>query len=167
MNSEKNVSRIIAMFGCQKFYFFVYLSGFFCLSLITHDVCKDVPISWHAFNPRNIWILMKICYPFTSTLSHWGKLNFWICIYIFLICRIGHLLHLLILNTSHPAVTYATAEHQGRLFWITCKRLKLLKKAGRLQLIQNSTPSVTRRRQCCNRIKSYWAITSELANSTY
>ena len=29
------------------------------------------------------------------------------------ICRIGHLLHLIILNTSHPAVTYATAEHQG------------------------------------------------------
>ena len=92
------------MFGCQKFYFFYIFVWFFCLSLITHDVCKDVPISWNASNPRNIWILMKICYPFTSTLSHWGKLNFWSCIYIFLICRIGQLLHLLILNTPHMRI---------------------------------------------------------------
>ena len=26
----------------------------------------------------------------------------------------------------YPAVTYAAAEHQGRLFWITCKWLNLL-----------------------------------------
>ena len=38
----------------------------------------------------------------------------------------------------HPAVTYAAAEHQGRLFWIICKWPKLLTKAGCLQLIQNS-----------------------------
>ena len=49
----------------------------------------------------------------------------------------------------HPAVTYVTAQHQGRLFWITCKRLKILRKAGRLQLILNLAPSVTGRRQCC------------------
>ena len=53
---------------------------------------------------------------------------------------------------SNPAVTYATAEHQGRLFWITCKRLKLLRKASHLQVIQNSAPSVVRRRQCDIRI---------------
>ena len=56
------------------------------------------------------------------------------------------------LRPCNPAVTYAAFQHQGRLFWITCKRLKLLKKAGRLQLIQNSTLSVTRRQQCCIRI---------------
>ena len=33
-------------------------------------------------------------------------------------------------NSSYPAVTYAASQHQGRLFWITCKRLKLLRKAG-------------------------------------
>ena len=46
------------------------------------------------------------------------------------------------------AVTYAAAEHQGRLFWITCKPLKLLRKASCLQVIQNSAPSVVQRRQC-------------------
>ena len=30
----------------------------------------------------------------------------------------------------HPAVTNASAEHQGRLLWITCKWLKLLRKAS-------------------------------------
>jgi len=47
-----------------------------------------------------------------------------------------------------PAVTYAAAEHQGHLFWITCKWLKLLRKASHLQVIQNSAPSVVRRCQC-------------------
>ena len=53
----------------------------------------------------------------------------------------------------HPTVTYAAAEHQGRLFWITCKQLKLLRKASRLQVIQNSVPSVVWRCQCDNRIR--------------
>ena len=39
---------------------------------------------------------------------------------------------------DNPAVTYAAAEHQGLLFWI--KRLKLLRKANRLQVIQNKRP---------------------------
>ena len=52
----------------------------------------------------------------------------------------------------HPAVTYAASQHQERLFWITYKRLKLQRKAGRLQLIQNSTPSVAGMRQCCIQI---------------
>ena len=33
-------------------------------------------------------------------------------------------------------------------FWTSCKRLKLLRKAGCLQVIQNSAPSVTWRCQC-------------------
>ena len=37
---------------------------------------------------------------------------------------------------------------EGAEFWISCLQLKLLRKAGRLQLIQNSVPSVTRWRQC-------------------
>ena len=41
---------------------------------------------------------------------------------------------------------------RGRLFGITCKRLKLLRKASRLQVIQNSTPSVAGWRQCDIRI---------------
>ena len=44
-------------------------------------------------------------------------------------------------KNCHPAVTYAAAKHQGLLFW-TCKRLKLQRKTGHLQLIQNSAPSV-------------------------
>ena len=36
---------------------------------------------------------------------------------------------------------------------VNCKRLKILRKAGCLQLIQNSAPSVTRRRQCDIRIE--------------
>jgi hypothetical protein len=51
----------------------------------------------------------------------------------------------------NPAVTCAAVEHQGRR--ITCKRLNVLRKAGRLQLIQNLAPSVAGRRQCCIRIK--------------
>ena len=49
---------------------------------------------------------------------------------------------------NYPAVTYAPAEHQGHLFWITYKWLKLLRKASHLQVIQNSGPSVVRLRQC-------------------
>ena len=37
---------------------------------------------------------------------------------------------------------------EGSEFWIRCKRLKLLRKAGRLQQIQSSAPSVAQRRQC-------------------
>ena len=57
-------------------------------------------------------------------------------------------------KSQNPVVTYATAKHQGLLFWITCKRLKLLRKAGCLQLIQNLAPSVGGRHQCCIRIIS-------------
>ena len=71
----------------------------------------------------------------------------------------------IILFIYHPAVTYAAFEHQRRLFWITCNRLKLLKKAGWLQLIQNSTPSVALMRQCCIRMTyiveyQYWVYRS-------
>ena len=52
----------------------------------------------------------------------------------------------------NPAVTYAAFEYQGRLFWITCRRLKLLRKASRLQMIQNLTPSTILVRQCDIRI---------------
>ena len=48
-------------------------------------------------------------------------------------------------NMLHP-------NTRGRLFRITCKRLKPLRIAGCLQLIQNSTPSVAGMRQCCIRI---------------
>ena len=41
---------------------------------------------------------------------------------------------------NNPAVTYADAEHQGHLFWITCKWLKLLRNASHLQVIQNLVP---------------------------
>ena len=44
---------------------------------------------------------------------------------------------------------------EGAEFWISCKRLKLLRKAGRLQLIQNSAPSVTWWRQCDILIQLY------------
>ena len=65
----------------------------------------------------------------------------------------------ILLKTKYPAVTYAAAEHQGRLFWITCKWLKLLRKASRLQVIQNLVPSVVRWRQCDIRI-ALFTITS-------
>ena len=54
--------------------------------------------------------------------------------------------------TCYPAFTYGTAEHQGCLFWITYKWLKVLRKASHLQIIQNSAPSVAGRYQCCIRI---------------
>ena len=58
----------------------------------------------------------------------------------------------LFLKSSNPAVTYAAAEHQGCLFWITCKQLKLLRKASCLQVIENLAPFVVRWRQCDIRI---------------
>ena len=54
---------------------------------------------------------------------------------------------------SNLAVTYAAANHQGCLFWITCKRLKPLRKASHLHVIKNLAPSVVRWRQCDIRIK--------------
>ena len=68
------------------------------------------------------------------------------------------------LTPPNPAVTYAAFQYQGRLFWITCKRPKLLRKAGCLQLIQNSTPSVTLMRQCCIRIFILDQPTASLEN---
>ena len=53
----------------------------------------------------------------------------------------------------NPAVTYATSQHQGHLFWIVCKRPGLLTFFSRLQLIQNSAPSVAGMRQCDIRIE--------------
>ena len=41
---------------------------------------------------------------------------------------------------------------EGVEFWISCKWLKLQRKAGRLQLIQNLAPSAARWRQCDIRI---------------
>ena len=67
---------------------------------------------------------------------------------------------------GNPAVTYAAAQHQGRLFWITCKRLKVLRKTGRLQLIQNSAPSVAGRRQCCIRISTLTKLITSILNVT-
>ena len=52
------------------------------------------------------------------------------------------------LKIFNPYVTYAATKHKGRLFWITCKWLKLLRKASCLHMIQNLVPSVVRRRQC-------------------
>ena len=40
----------------------------------------------------------------------------------------------------------------GAKYWIICKWLKLLRKSGRLQLIQNSAPPTIMRRQCDIRI---------------
>ena len=53
-----------------------------------------------------------------------------------------------LIEDVHPAVTYAASQHQGRLFWIVCKRPSFLSSFSRLQLIQNSAPSVAGMRQC-------------------
>ena len=44
-------------------------------------------------------------------------------------------------SRGYPAVTYATSQHQGRLFWIVCKRPAFLSSFSCLKLIQNSAPS--------------------------
>ena len=54
---------------------------------------------------------------------------------------------------EYPAVTYAASQHQGRLFWIVCKWPAFLSSFSRLQLIQNSAPSVAGMRQCDIRMK--------------
>mgnify|MGYP006975563436 CR=1 FL=1 len=61
----------------------------------------------------------------------------------------------------YPAVTHSAAKHQGPLFWITCKQLKQLRKAGSLQLIQNSAPFVAGRHQCCIWIPLKLTLNSE------
>ena len=52
----------------------------------------------------------------------------------------------------HPAVTYAASQHQGRLFWIVCKRPAFLSCFSRLKTIQNLAPSAAGMRQCDIRI---------------
>ena len=47
---------------------------------------------------------------------------------------------------------------EGAEFWISCKRLKLLRKAGCLQLTQNSVPSVALCCQCDIQIIKYRGI---------
>ena len=84
--------------------------------------------------------------------------------------RKGPLFQCQIIVQYHPAITYATAEHQGRLFWITCKGLKLLRKAGCLELIQNLAPSVAGRRQCCiwiERKKDLYNFWKKSSNSSH
>ena len=53
------------------------------------------------------------------------------------------------LHYHHPMV-------DGAKFWIIWKRLKLLRKAGHLQLIQNSAPSIIMWRQCDIWIFCFW-----------
>ena len=48
-----------------------------------------------------------------------------------------------------------TLMMDGVKFWITCKPLKLLRKAGQLQLIQDSAPSTILLCQCDIRIYTY------------
>ena len=48
---------------------------------------------------------------------------------------------------------------KGAEFWISCKWLKLLWKAGHLELIQNSAPSVAQWRQCDIRMIIIWDTT--------
>ena len=55
----------------------------------------------------------------------------------------------------------------GAEFWITCKRLKLLRKAGRLQLIQNSAPSTIVWRQCDIRITLAHSYNNKLSQLQY
>ena len=54
---------------------------------------------------------------------------------------------------------------EGAEFWISCKRLKLLRKAGRLQLIQNSAHSVARQCQCNIRILFLICKLKKISNS--
>ena len=48
----------------------------------------------------------------------------------------------------YPAVTYAAAEHQGHLFWITCKRLKLYTEKSWLPTTNSKFSTIC----CCNRM---------------
>ena len=68
---------------------------------------------------------------------------------------------------ANPAVTYAATEHQGCSFWITHKQLKLMRKAGSLQLIQNSAPSVAGWHQCCIRIDLNFGLDNWFEFMTY
>ena len=52
----------------------------------------------------------------------------------------------------NPAVIYAASQHQGRFFWIVCKRPAFLIYFSQFQLIQNLAPSVAGMRQCDIRI---------------
>ena len=67
-----------------------------------------------------------------------------------------------VIKEKKPAVTYAAAKRQGCLFWISCKWLKLMRKASCLQVIKNSLPSVVWWRQCDIRI----VISSKIAVGT-
>ena len=55
---------------------------------------------------------------------------------------------------------------KGAEFWVSCKQLKLLRKAGCLQLIQNSTPSVAGMRQSCIRIPLARVYSSKFDSSS-
>ena len=52
----------------------------------------------------------------------------------------------------YPHIIWMSHWHrqatEGAEFWISCKQLKILRKAGNLQLIQNLVPSVARQHQC-------------------
>ena len=88
---------------------------------------------------------------------YWYSFSLWQFQQQLIVVKINHKeMHNKGLFIDYPAVTYATFQHQGCLFWITCNRPKLLRKAGRLQLIQNSTPSVALMRQCCIQIDCLW-----------
>ena len=93
---------------------------------------------------RIIWLLKtrEDASHLSSFLQYWSI--YALILFVLLLC-------------CYPASTYAAPQqHQGRLFWIICKRLKVRGKAGRLQLIQNSAPSVALGRQCCIRIVVHW-----------
>ena len=93
----------------------------------------------HALQYIGYWLRLGV-----QTLSSFVKI-WWVNFLAFM-------LWLGSLSKIYPAVTYAATQHQGRLFWITCKRLNILREASCLQVIQNSTPSVAGWQQCDIRI---------------
>ena len=66
-------------------------------------------------------------------------------------------IHLLIKNKNSIRMSHWRCQvTEGAEFWISCKQPAFLSNSSHLQLIQNSVPSVARRRQCAIQILSHW-----------
>ena len=81
----------------------------------------------------------------------WDSFIFFWCFFLLWVYFIPLRALLTILFFYDPIVTFLRVPPVTFLwncFWKCCKQLKLLRKAGCLQLIQNLAPSVAQRRQC-------------------
>ena len=152
---KRNSALVYSFIFFQNFAILIFHWYFWMLYLSLFELSNQICL---------IYLIQIVCFDTLTLLSSW-----FFVIYLLLngktlggneFCNQHHysfikpyfqhflILYLTCIRISH----WHRLATEGGEFWISCKWLKLLRKAGRLQLIQNAAFSVARQRQCDIRI---------------